>query len=97
MSTPLRWTCPSSYASLQALAEEAGIHSYEYRALVDDTDPTSSVVSLHWADESTSQAFFRADLDQVSPPVRTFFAEAVHVMAASVERDYLNVMQQRNV
>ncbi len=97
MTTPLRWRYPASYESLATLAGEGGIHAHEYWALVDDTDPTSSVVTLHWADESGSAAFSPGELDRGDARVRAFFLATVRLMAASLEREYVTFMRRRDV
>lgn len=97
MTVPLRWRYPASYECLAMVAGERGIHAHEYWAVVDDTDPISSVVTLHWADESGSEAFSPEELDRGDSRVRAFFVATIRLMAASLEREYVTSMRRRDV
>lgn len=97
MNTPLRWVYPKSYQTLEALAKEAGIHPYEYQALIDIGTSASHVVTVQRNVDEWSQAFTSEEFTKVSESVSAFFSKAVHEMGEAIETEYLNFMHQREV
>ncbi len=97
MNTPLRWVYPASYKSLEALAEKAGVHPYEYQALVDIGSPVGQVVKLQRATNEWSHAFVPEELANVSKSLMDFFSATVQQMAEMAQEDYHGFMAQRDV
>ncbi|MDA8204655.1 MAG: hypothetical protein M0Z36_01200 [Thermaerobacter sp.] len=97
MNTPLRWAYPISYKRLESFAREAGVHSYEYQALVDTAVLPEPLVILQRGGDEWTCAFSADDLAQAAEPVLAFFADAMRAMAESAEAAYKDFMHQREV
>ena len=79
------------------MAEEAGVHPFEYQASVDIGASASQIVILRRNSREWSQTFTPEELTKVPEPVFAFFAATVREMAQTVEKEQLDFMKQRKV
>ena len=96
MSTPLRWAHHQSYSSLQAMAQEVGVHSYDYHASVEDADGGQQII-IRRGESEWRETFSVDDLAGAGARVTNFFANTVGAMAASAKQEYLDYMDHREV
>ena len=98
MMAPWRWTFPKSYQRLKDLAEQAGVHEFEYRARVawDKTAPVAKVtISCDGAE--WSRLLLVADLEVGGEDTTAFLREAVDAMATVDQAAYKEWMHHREV
>lgn len=96
MKKPLRWVYPQSYQLLKAAAEKAGIHLYEFHALVDTEVPTP-IVTVEREDTVWTETFPADDLIRATILVSEFFGTIMGEMATVTERAYQDFMHHREV
>ena len=94
---PLRWTYPRSYARLAAVAEQAGIHAYEFAARVEQGAQDAGTVVLAYQGKTWIHSARPDDWSTVSADVEAFFQAAVNAMAEIIQRDYTEFLHNREV
>lgn len=98
MTAPLRWAFPKSDQHLKSLAEQAGVHEFEYRARVtwDKAAPVAQVtVSCDGAE--WSRLLLVADLEVGGVDTTAFLRETVEAMATVGQATYKEWMHHREV
>ena len=97
VNTPLRWVYPGAYRALESLAENAGIHPYEFQALICVQASAEEVLTVRRGADQWSRAFGHDDLAGGGAPVTAFFAEVIGKMVDSAKTEYQDFMSKRDV
>ncbi|NMP23971.1 hypothetical protein [Sulfobacillus harzensis] len=97
MTTPLRWAFPRSYRRLKELAQEAGVHEFEYRARVTRGADLVVTVTIERDGSEWSRSLSVADLDIGGADATVFFAETVKEMIVVGQATYQEFMHHREV
>lgn len=96
MKKPLRWTYPQSYQLLKGVADQAGIHLYEFDVLV-DSEAVAPIVMVEHQGTVWTETFPSEDLLRATARVSDFFATVMGEMVTVTERAYQDFMHHREV